>query len=586
MIHTALTVLNWCHTAIPIEALAPLLQSPYLCSTEAEKNMGAQMDARLREHNKMHVSITDLFAVSQTVSRWRNLITFYQEKKSTTLSPSAWAQHFLALLKAVEWPSNRTQTSSEYQVLERFKKLLLEFSQLDFVFPTLNFRRALFLLNTLTQQTLFQPQSHHETIQIMGVLEASGILFDSLWVMGLHDGIWPPATKPHPLIPYAIQQQYQMPHATAKRELQFCEHMTQRLENAAKHVIFSSPSQDGDQLLFPSQLISHIPLLSREQLALSNESTFIEKITGKMETITDDRAPAIINFTPIHGGSAILKLQALCPFRAFATIRLKATGLKTPVIGIPAVTKGILIHHVLFALWGELKDQHALTALTDDALTDRINTQIDNTFAEHPYEMQQPHNQYFYQVEKKRLRMLIKQWLTFEKTRPYFRVVEREVECNVTINQLPIKIRLDRVDQLSDGSLFIIDYKTGLNSIAGWFQERLSDPQLPLYAAFQGSFDNKYAGISFAEIVNSKMKLKGVVREDHLYADEHFSGLMPIHRVKNEINVYSWDGLLQNWKLSLEKLSADFCDGDAIVDPLAPSVCLTCDLKSVCRMRH
>ncbi|OGT43378.1 MAG: hypothetical protein A3F13_04230 [Gammaproteobacteria bacterium RIFCSPHIGHO2_12_FULL_40_19] len=597
MIHTALTLLNWCHSELPIQALSQLLQSPYLCFNDDEKNMGAQMDVLLREQNRMQVRIADLYTAisilqsrypqTTVLSRWRLLISTYQENKSAQLPPSQWATQFIRSLKAIEWPSHHTQNSTEFQVLERFKKVLMEFSQLDFIYPKLNYKRALQLLTTLTKQTIFQAKSHHEPIQIMGTLEASGILFDALWVTGMHDGVWPPATKPHPLIPYVIQQQYQMPHATPKREMQFCEHMTQRLENAAKQVIFSSPASAGDQLYFASRLIQHIPLIQKSDLLLADDMSLAEKIfhDRKMETLEDTIAPAMTQFMGIRGGSSILKLQALCPFRAFATIRLNAHALNNPVIGIPPVIKGILIHDILFAFWGEIQDQVQLNALTDDAFNQLIEKCIDKTFSESTYQTHQPHNHYFFSIEKKRLQILIKEWLTLEKSRPYFRVHERETECQLTIENLPIKMRLDRIDQLSDGSLFLIDYKTGLNSITGWFQERMSDPQLPLYAAFQADSEQPFSGISFAEIRTGEMKLKGVIHEAHLYAQTAVPGLIPIDRVNANADIYTWTALLENWKQSIETLSRDFCNGVALPDPIKAEVCLTCDLKPVCRYR-
>ncbi|EKD76823.1 MAG: hypothetical protein ACD_42C00590G0001 [uncultured bacterium] len=403
--------------------------------------------------------------------------------------------------------------------------------------------------------------------------------------MGLHDGVWPPATKPHPLIPYAIQQQHHMPHATAKRELQFCENMTKRLENAAKQVIFSSPAHEGDQLYFPSRLIHHIPMMAYSELLLSDELSQSEKIfqSRESESFEDNLLPPITDFTKIHGGSSILKLQALCPFRAFATIRLQAKALNNPSIGIQPVIKGILVHDILFKLWGEIKDQQLLTELTDESLTQLIQHNIDKTFSETDYQTHQPHNHYFFTVEKKRLCTVIKEWLLLEKTRPYFRVLARETECHLTIAQLPIKIRLDRIDQLNDGSLFLMDYKTGLNSINGWFQERLTDPQLPLYAAFQDHSQQSFTGMCFAEIRQGEMKFKGVVHEDHIYAQNNFSGLIPINRIKATDDIYSWNALIDTWKKSLEKLANDFCNGVAIADPVKAEVCLTCDLKPICR---
>ena len=100
---------------------------------------------------------------------------------------------------------------------------------------------------------------------------------------------------------------------------------------------------------------------------------------------------------------------------------------------------------------------------------------------------------------------------------------------------------------------------------------------------FQADSEKPLSGISFAEIRMGEMKFKGVIHETHLYAQNAVPGLIPIDRVNANEDIYSWDALLQNWKTSLEKLSRDFCNGVASVDPIKAEVCLTCDLKPICR---
>lgn len=597
MIHIAITVLQFCYKPLPITEIAHVLQSPYLCQNEAEANMGAQIDIALREQNRMTVSITDLFSVipklqliypeSSWLSRWRQLLQLHQDKHTLKKSPSHWAIHFIALLKAMRWPSEHTQTSDEFQLLERFKKACQEFTQLDFIFPVMTEKHALHLFTTLLKQTIFQVKSHHEPIQIMGVLEASGILFDAAWVMGLHSIAWPASSNPQPLIPYEIQQRYQMPHATAKRELQYCEQMTKRLENCAKQVIFSSPAKAGDQLLFPSHLIQAIPITPLSDLALADEKNYAEMIFNakKTESFEDQTGLPVSNFSSIRGGSTILKLQATCPFLAFASIRLNAKPANTPTIGIPPVTKGTLIHHILFELWGTLIDQETLLSLNDDALTTLINAQIEKTIVSElaaPYLTQ---HAYFLSVEKKRLHTVIKDWLEFEKTRPPFRVIEREKDYQLSINTLPLQLRLDRVDELSDGSQLLIDYKTGENSIQHWLQERPTQPQLPLYAAFQAE-KSPYAGISYGEIRNGQMMLAGVIHEKHLYSEKQLSKLKPIDRTKNELDIFSWDKLLEAWQQSLTVLADEFVAGVSIANPVDKKLCESCAVKSICRHAH
>jgi len=591
MIKTVLELFNGCNHPISIYKLASLLQSPYLCATESDACVGAQMEALLREQNRLQVSLTDLYSVIPAASAhhqpWRTLLQFSREKSAVELIPSEWVNQFMIVLKAIHWPGKRTQSSEEFQALERFKKLLREFSQLDLINGKMTLRRAVQLLNSLAQQTIFQPKSHHEPIQIMGVLEASGILFDAVWVMGLHDGIWPPATKPHPLIPYSIQQHYQMPHATAERELQFCEHITKRLENSAKHVIFSSPAALNDQLLFPSRLMNHIPLISSEELVLDNTKNYAETLfeARKIETYIDDQAPAVLDYKTIHGGSNILKLQAQCPFRAFATIRLKAKALNDPVIGIPVVIKGIIIHQVLFEIWEYLKDQNTLLALTEEALDALIQQKIEKTFITQLAKTESKENSYFFSIEKKRLQLLIKNWLTHEKSRPAFRIKSLEESCQIHINQLPLKIRLDRVDELTDGSLLLIDYKTGENNIETLLEERLTNPQLPIYAAFQNEKEENYSAVAFAEVRNAKLIFKGLAHEKQMIPKTNQFKFHAIHEIKNALHIDSWEKLLTNWKNSLAQLATDFCNGNAIVNPIDKNVCESCDLKPVCRYK-
>jgi RecB family exonuclease len=52
---------------------------------------------------------------------------------------------------------------------------------------------------------------------------------------------------------------------------------------------------------------------------------------------------------------------------------------------------------------------------------------------------------------------------------------------------LTLDVRIDRVDELADGTLAIIDYKTGERATgADWFGPRLRDAQVPLYASMLG----------------------------------------------------------------------------------------------------
>ena len=73
--------------------------------------------------------------------------------------------------------------------------------------------------------------------------------------------------------------------------------------------------------------------------------------------------------------------------------------------------------------------------------------------------------------------------LRAEARRAPFRVRAVEQESVVTLGPLTFNVRIDRIDELADGTIAIIDYKTGERATsADWFGERLRDAQVPLYA--------------------------------------------------------------------------------------------------------
>ncbi|MDZ7781696.1 MAG: PD-(D/E)XK nuclease family protein [Halioglobus sp.] len=81
------------------------------------------------------------------------------------------------------------------------------------------------------------------------------------------------------------------------------------------------------------------------------------------------------------------------------------------------------------------------------------------------------------ELESDRLRALLREWLDVESQRGEFVVAAREKRGEVTLEQLRLSLRVDRIDTLADGSQVIIDYKTGSARIADWLGVR--PPQRP-----------------------------------------------------------------------------------------------------------
>lgn len=590
IIAIALQALHLGSRKFSIASFGQLLQSPYLCQNEIDIHLGAALDVQCRQSGAEELPLNTLFdMIAKWQMRYPGHTWLKRWRAFTALDcinalqlPSAWALHFTEQLTALGWPGGRHLNSLEYQVISRWHELLAELSTLDPIMGEIPFSAALHCLQRFAAQTIFQPKTESNApIQILGALESGGFYFDALWVMGLDDKSWPPPPQPNPFLPYALQIQRQMPHASAHREFIYAQKITERLLCSAKNIWQSCSPEDSDQAVQFSRLVPPCPTHPGTNNA-SSATTLSESIflSAKRETIPDSTGPVILKSEKIRGGSALLTQQAECPFRAFATFRLNAKPLNKPDLGISAKTHGILLHHILELIWALLKDQQTLLAMNASELENLLEKKIDEVIREKLSEPESP----FAQIERKRLLSIIGEWLALEKQRPPFQVVEREAVRLIELSGLRLQLKIDRIDKLSDGSHLLIDYKTGLTQIQAWLDARLQQPQLPLYALDRDQ-KNNFSGIAFAQLHIGKLQFKGLHTESLDTADYFPRGVVNIAAYKDFTAPKTWSDLLTHWHDLLKKLSADFYNGFAAVDPADQGApCQTCELQMLCRI--
>jgi probable DNA repair protein len=466
--------------------------------------------------------------------------------------------------------------SEEYQVIQAWVELLNHAKTLTSVLPAQTYKKALHYLTRLTAKNIFQIQSPEAPIQILGLLEAADIPFQYLWVMGMDDLNWPPPARPNPFIPHTLQKKWQMPHATAERELIYCERLMQQFQHSAAHVIFSHSLKNKDAELRASALLQDIQEITLDDLALLPSFSPAEQVlqTKQLETLEDEVAPAITHFEGIRGGVSIFKQQAACPFKAFAEFRLHAKTLESPTLGLRPQDKGQLIHKTLELIWKKLQTQVNLIQLTNTELQELILNSVNQ--AMQLIASEKSLRPRYLALELRRLQQLIWDWLQLEIKRPDFKVLANEQEQKITIGNIPLTVRVDRIDELTDGMQLIIDYKTGkYNHIKSWFGSRPDEPQLPLYCISQPA---QYHALAFAQIHRANMELIGMSANDCA-----FDSIKAIQEVRYT-EVDSWALQIAEWQHTLEKLANDFCQGDAKVDPKEAETCHYCHLQALCRI--
>jgi ATP-dependent helicase/DNAse subunit B len=188
----------------------------------------------------------------------------------------------------------------------------------------------------------------------------------------------------------------------------------------------------------------------------------------------------------------------------------------------------------------------------------------------------------YLQLEEQRLTGLLTEWLELEASRIEFEVTAVEVDRPIHLAGLDFNLRLDRIDRLNDGSLLVIDYKTGDVSPKSWDLPRPDDVQLPLYAGFALDHDDEIlGGLVFAKVRAGDQSFTGRVGDAKSTLFANLSGSSAL--VKNSLTAE----LLIDWRAHIEQLANDFLAGRAEVDPREyPKTCERCGLQTLCRIQE
>jgi ATP-dependent helicase/nuclease subunit B len=568
LIDSALLILQLAKSIIKYEDLSILLRSPFIASAEAELCSRAVLDRNLREKAEAKLSWR---TVSKLLSNHDSKLTvminnFIENlgKTKGTHNAEYWQQTFQTLLASWGWPGERELSIEESHLLSCWQDLLQDYCQLGAVVADHGYAQALQYLLRLAIDTPFLPaESGLTKIHVLGILEASGIVFDQLWVTGMARDSWPPDAAPNPFIPLELQRAVDIPRSSPQRELKVARRLTETLKQGAKHaVVFSYPQMIDDHLSEPSNLIAELPAVD----FVFNSSVLVQ---GNLilEQINDWQAPALEQHQVIKGGSNILKLQAQCPFKAFAQVRLNAKELKEPELILNATDRGNIIHKVMEDFWQECKTHDALAKCLPEALSAILGKIIDQILHKLRLKRPQTLNDNYIDLEKKRLLALITRWLEYEKSRESFVVESIEQKVIISVGPLTLNLRVDRVDRLDDGSQIIIDYKTGHIAISSWSAERIIEPQLPLYTL---AYDRNIVALGIASIRADKLKFSGLAQD---------VGLLP-----NVAVAKNWHENLENWRTNLNNTASNFANGQAQVDPCSKQICKNCNLPALCRI--
>ena len=589
VIATALRLLG-CGHELESDELGLLLRSPYLGGGESEAAARAQYDVALRRLRRPSLTLDQLLDSRSGAEKltppagFRKILQLLQKVHAARRgTPAHWQKSFHELLRQAGWPGDRALGSREFQAITAWEeKLLPAFAALDGVCRPLSRHEAVGLLQRLAGEQEFQVESPDPGIQVCGVLEAGGLQFNHLWVLGLHEGAWPPAPRPNPFIPRPLQIELGMPHADAAREAHFAKQVLLRLQAAAPQVVCSYPRQDEGCQLRSSPLLETTAVSAAESYPSWRPQQQIFQVAPQLERLRDEQGVSLPAGTAAPGGTAVLRDQALCPFRGFARHRLGARRLEVPGPGLDPATRGTLVHKCLELFWQRVGSQAALLALDSAALGEAIAASVEAATAQFFAAAALAPSSAFLAIERQRLCRLLKEWiLSVEVARPTGAVsVATEMSLEAECGGMLLDTKIDRRDTLADGRSVILDYKTGQCDLGELLDERLLAPQLPLYAL--SSSGESLAGVAIGQLRPGDCSLKGIARDDDLFPSTDAFGQS---KAAARYGIDGWSGLLERWRLALDQLGNQALSGWAAVDPVSrQQACRTCDLAALCRV--
>lgn len=470
--------------------------------------------------------------------------------------PGQWADAFRLLLEAVGWPGDAPLASDEHQVANAWQELLDELRSCDAVAGTLEQPAALQLLGQMAGERLFQPEGDPSAIQVLGTMEAVGQRFDALWVCGMTAQSWPPPAHSTALLPLQLQRAHGLPGATPALVREQAERLMHWLGAGARQLVFSSPSFEGDEPLAPSPLLASLPAAAG--LPRWPDKLWVGRMldSTRLERLDDDPPPPVSDGEHPRGGSSLLEHEAACPARAFVQHRLGATEMPVPAHGIDALARGSITHQALEFFYTAVGGHEQLLALGENGRQQCLDAAIGRAIAEWLPDEADAVLHKLARNEHERQRGLLARFIASECERPGFRILDTEKqEASAAglpaLDRLQLRLRIDRIDELEDGSVLVIDYKTGrqLPGKNKWVG-RLYSPQLPLYATLCAA-----EGIAFVQITAGKAAWQGVAA-----GACGIKGIVPADKLGDPA-IGSWPELQVSWRHGLEKLAREFLGG-------------------------
>jgi probable DNA repair protein len=412
-------------------------------------------------------------------------------------------------------------------------------------------------------------------VTVTASLDAPLIAYDAIWVCGLNSTTWPAPPRVDPFVPWYLQREAGVPAASPAGCLALARSQLDAWRVATPTLMLSFAREDDGASRSPSPLLHGWP---RERVPTSG-SVLARRVTAAgpaLQRYRDERGRPWSAQRTVPGGARAFTLQNDCPFRAYAELQLGAVERAAAEEGVDRRQRGDLLHAALDELWGLWGGSAGLAAR--DAVTVAADVQgcVQRAAARRLQAGCDPVRVRAIARECDRAERLLIALASVERARPPFSISARETKRHLELGGLQFDLRIDRLDRLADGSLAIIDYKSGRTLPRDWLGDRPDIVQLLVYltALRHGPVTDAVpvSALATLHLDESGVQFKGYVRSRELLGD-----LRELPEPDAD-----WASQLQRWRSIVSTLARRFAAGEARVEPRVEA-CRHCALPVLCR---
>ena len=580
---------------ISIDLISELILSPHVFGADEERSERGMLDLKLRQHLPMLTNLKQVgrFLDSESDFLDKNFCPALRDLLATADQLliqlpargtfSSWSKYFDQLLSILGWPGSINLNSEDFQAVKSLREQFSRMAELDLTAATVSFDSAVNWLRQYLKTEIFQIEDTQPQVEVVGVMESAGLEFDCLWFGGLVEADWPPRLQIDPFIPISLQRQIGIESASASGMLDFARLQQKRLLGSAREVVISRHRFESDIAMEPSPLINFPTSCEKMSVAVPPK---IDQILNRQrptrEFVEDDHGPAVSPDEVILGGTGLIQAQSRCPRGAYARYRLGAELAQDNQPGLDNFERGALVHKVLELVWHSLGSSKELQAIPSGKLEQLIAQCTDR--ASMRFRSSSGCGDQFFLSVQRWIVFTVHEWLELEKLRVQpFEVLALERSRDLELAGLDLHFKADRIDKLEDGSVILIDYKTGSgNNINDWQSDRPLSPQLPLYALTQS---DPIEAIAWGQVRLGQCRFIGISNHND-FAWETANGAY-VKKFDQHPDLVAqfgtWEGMLKHWTDTLNSIASEFLRGDASYDPANCGVCVSCPTPVICR---